>query len=71
MGLAAMAAADAAGKRDEAVYGAVEAARPGALDLLKSIVDIDSGTGDAGGGERGTGRTGREWEMRKPAWRMR
>ena len=44
--------AAAAGKRDEKVYRAVEAHRAGALDLLKSIVDIDSGSGDAAGGER-------------------
>ena len=45
-------AASAAGKRDESVYRAVEAARAGALDLLKSIVSIDSGSGDIPGGER-------------------
>jgi len=44
--------ADAAAKRDEKVYRAVEASRAGALDLLKSIVDIDSGSGDIQGGER-------------------
>jgi glutamate carboxypeptidase len=38
--------------RDEAVYRAVEANRAGALDLLRTIVDIDSGTGDAAGGQR-------------------
>lgn len=42
----------AAGKRDESVYRAVEASRAGALDLLKSIVSIDSGSGDIPGGER-------------------
>jgi glutamate carboxypeptidase len=45
-------AADAAPHRDEAVYQAVEANRDAALELLKSIVDIDSGTGDAAGGKR-------------------
>ena len=45
-------AASAAGKRDESVYRAVEASRAGALDLLKSIVSIDSGSGDIPGGER-------------------
>jgi glutamate carboxypeptidase len=45
-------AADAAPHRDEAVYQAVEANRDPALELLKSIVDIDSGTGDAAGGKR-------------------
>ena len=45
-------AAQAAARRDQAVYGAVEASRPGAIELLKRIVDIDSGTGDIAGGER-------------------
>jgi glutamate carboxypeptidase len=42
----------AAAHRDEAVYRAVEAERAGALELLKTIVDIDSGSGDVAGGER-------------------
>ena len=42
----------AATKPDEKVYSAVEAHRDGALDLLKSIVNIDSGSGDIGGGEQ-------------------
>ena len=42
----------AATQRDEKVYSAVEAHRDGALDLLKSIVNIDSGSGDIGGGEQ-------------------
>src|SRR5580700_8367399 len=46
------AAADAAPKRDETVYRAVEANRAGALELLKSIVNIDSGSGDVEGGKR-------------------
>jgi glutamate carboxypeptidase len=45
-------AALAAPHRDEAVYRAVEADRAGAIDLLKSIVDIDSGSGDVAGGSR-------------------
>ena len=45
-------AAQATGQRDSAVYRAVEASRPGALELLKRIVDVDSGTGDIAGGER-------------------
>jgi glutamate carboxypeptidase len=36
--------------RDEKVYRAVVASRTEALDLLKEIVDIDSGTGDVAGG---------------------
>ena len=46
------AAADAAPKRNETVYQAVEANRAGALELLKSIVNIDSGSGDVEGGKR-------------------
>ena len=38
--------------RDEAVYKAVEANRPWALDLLKEMVNIDSGTGDVEGGNK-------------------
>ena len=45
-------AADAAPKRDETVYQAVEANRAGALELLKNIVNIDSGSGDVAGGKR-------------------
>jgi glutamate carboxypeptidase len=44
--------AAAATKRDEKVLHAVEASRAGTLDLLKSIVDIDSGSGDIAGGEK-------------------
>jgi len=40
----------AAGHRNERVYAAVEANRAGALELLKEIVNIDSGTGDVAGG---------------------
>lgn len=46
------AAAYAAPHRDESVYQAVEANRAGALDLLKSIVNVDSGSGDVAGGKR-------------------
>ena len=42
----------AAPHRDEAVYRAVEADRAGALELLKDIVDVDSGSGDVAGGRR-------------------
>lgn len=45
-------AVEAATQRDESVYRSVEASRADALDLLKSIVDIDSGSGDIAGGER-------------------
>ena len=47
-----VAAASAAAKRNEPVYRAVEASRDGAVDLLKTIVGIDSGSGDVVGGER-------------------
>ena len=47
-----VAGAPAAPQRDEKVYAAVEANRAGALDLLKQIVDIDSGTGDVAGGTK-------------------
>lgn len=39
-------------KKDEGLYRAVEAGRAGALELLRTIVDIDSGSGDIKGGER-------------------
>jgi glutamate carboxypeptidase len=45
-------AVQAAPHRDAAVYRAVEASRPGAIALLKSIVDVDSGSGDIAGGKR-------------------
>jgi glutamate carboxypeptidase len=44
--------ADAASKRDEKVYQAAEANRAEALQLLKEIVNIDSGTGDVAGGTK-------------------
>jgi glutamate carboxypeptidase len=42
----------AAPGRDEKVYRAVEAGRSGALDLLREVVNIDSGTGDIEGGAK-------------------
>jgi len=42
--------ASAASPRNEKVYQAAEANRAGALELLKEIVNIDSGTGDVEGG---------------------
>jgi glutamate carboxypeptidase len=42
----------AAPPRDDKVYRAVEANRGGALDLLREIVNIDSGTGDVEGGAK-------------------
>jgi glutamate carboxypeptidase len=44
--------ADAASLRNEKVYQAAEANRAGALELLKEIVNIDSGTGDVEGGTK-------------------
>jgi glutamate carboxypeptidase len=44
--------ADAAPARNDKVYQAVEANRAGALELLKEIVNIDSGTGDVEGGAK-------------------
>lgn len=50
----AMAAAGSAraNPKDAKVWAAAEAARTDQLDLLKSVVDIDSGTGDADGGNK-------------------
>ncbi|MGA2398100.1 MAG: glutamate carboxypeptidase [Steroidobacteraceae bacterium] len=48
----ALGGAAVAAPRDEALYRAVEANRAGALELLKSIVDVDSGSGDVAGGKR-------------------
>ncbi len=45
-------AVQASPHRNDKVYQAVTARRAAALDLLKEIVDIDSGTGDAAGGTR-------------------
>jgi glutamate carboxypeptidase len=47
-----LAEAASADQRDQQVYRAVEASRAGTLELLKSIVDIDSGSGDIQGGQR-------------------
>jgi glutamate carboxypeptidase len=44
--------ADAASSRNEKVYQAAEANRTVALELLKEIVNIDSGTGDVEGGTK-------------------
>jgi glutamate carboxypeptidase len=44
--------ANAAPPRNEKVYQAAEANRAGALELLKEIVNIDSGTGDVAGGAK-------------------
>lgn len=44
--------ANAASPRNDKVYQAAEANRAGALELLKEIVNIDSGTGDAEGGAK-------------------
>jgi glutamate carboxypeptidase len=44
--------ADGASPRNEKVYQAAQANRAGALELLKEIVDIDSGTGDVEGGTK-------------------
>jgi glutamate carboxypeptidase len=44
--------AEASPHRNDRVYQAAVANRAGALDLLKEIVDIDSGTGDAAGGAK-------------------
>ncbi len=44
--------AAAATHRNESVYRAVEANHAAALDLLKSIVNIDSGSGDVSGGKQ-------------------
>ena len=41
-----------AASRNEKVFQAVEANRGGALELLKEIVNIDSGTGDIEGGAK-------------------
>jgi glutamate carboxypeptidase len=46
----AAAAAPAGGARDAKVWAAAEAAREGQVALLRAVVNIDSGTGDAAGG---------------------
>ncbi len=50
--LASAMAAQAAPHRNEPVYRAVTARRAAALELLREIVDIDSGTGDVVGGSK-------------------
>ena len=49
---AALATVVTAPARNEQVYRAAEANRAGALELLKEIVNIDSGTGDVAGGTK-------------------
>jgi len=48
----ALAAPAAAPARDAKVWAAAEAAREGQIGLLRDVVDIDSGTGDAAGGNK-------------------
>jgi len=51
--LFAVAAAFAAtGGSNDSIYAAAEKARPAQLDLLKTLVNIDSGTGDVEGGRK-------------------
>ena len=50
--IALLSRAEAASPRNEKVYQAAEANRSGALELLKEIVNIDSGTGDVEGGAK-------------------
>ncbi len=45
-------AGTAAAAPDARVWAAVQAAQPGQLDLLRQIVDVDSGTGDAIGANK-------------------
>ena len=52
LALGVVGSARAAPHRDDKVFAAVESHRAGALDLLKEIVDIDSGTGDVAGGTK-------------------
>lgn len=52
LGLACGVAAAAAPHRNDGVFKAAEANRAAVLDLLKQIVNIDSGTGDAAGGAK-------------------
>jgi hypothetical protein len=58
--LASVAAAQAAPHRNDKVYAAVEANRGWAIDLLKEIVNIDSGTGDVDGGTKVESVLGKE-----------
>jgi glutamate carboxypeptidase len=50
LALVGPASAQASPHRNDKVYQAAVTSRAGALDLLKEIVDIDSGTGDVPGG---------------------
>lgn len=52
--LAAAGGAQAAGKpaKDAKIWAAAEAARPAQMELWKSVVNIDSGTGDVEGGRK-------------------
>lgn len=52
LALAPGAQAGAAARPDKALWAAAQAAQPDSLELLKSIVDIDSGTGDREGAAR-------------------
>jgi glutamate carboxypeptidase len=52
LGLACAAGAHASQHRNDGVYQAAAADRSAALELLKEIVNIDSGTGDAAGGAK-------------------
>jgi glutamate carboxypeptidase len=52
LSLALATAAEAAPQKDEPVYQAVETNRAAALELLKNIVNIDSGSGDVAGGKQ-------------------
>jgi hypothetical protein len=47
-----LAASANAAPRNEKIHAAVDANRAGALDLLREIVNIDSGTGDIEGGNK-------------------
>jgi glutamate carboxypeptidase len=50
--LALVPLAAARAEPDPRVWAAVQAAKPAELDLLRQIVDIDSGTGDAAGADK-------------------
>jgi len=50
--LASTAQAAPAPKKDARIWAAAEAARPAQLELLKSVVNIDSGTSDVEGGRK-------------------
>ncbi len=50
--LTAALAGTAAAAPDPRLWAAIQAAQPGELDLLRQVVDIDSGTGDAAGANK-------------------